>query len=73
MLSTAKLAKVVLLPFVHKKKGRPQKIQIQELLQALGKKNQAETLHTVLQILRQETGPWYHYGLSCPVIAGRPP
>jgi transposase len=73
MLSTAKLAKAVLLPFVHKKgPGRPQKIQIQELLQALGKKNQAETLHTVLQILRQETGPWYH-GRSCPVIAGRAP
>lgn len=59
MLSTAKLAKAVLLPFVRKKKGRPQRIQIQELLQALAKKNQAETLHRVLQILRQETGPCF--------------
>ena len=46
----------ILLPFVHKKKGRAQKLQIHELLQALSSRNQPEMLHTVLEELRQETG-----------------
>eukprot|EP00434_Breviolum_minutum_P010868 symbB.v1.2.009582.t1/scaffold611.1/size181545/5 len=49
-------ARAILLPFVHKKKGRAQKLQIHELLQALSSRNQPEMLHTVLEELRQETG-----------------
>ena len=51
------LAKAILLPFVHKKKGRAQKVQVQKLLHAIAKKNEAEMLNTVVQVLRQETGP----------------